>query len=123
MDQIESHIGAWSVLTRINVAPRFFTLESIEFFSKSRSKKKGFMSKGLASGQAFEHEADHSEAHEGGDSSGVAVEILEDVALCKGAHLAHAHYHTHGDAVEHSHHHLHRGDVAHVGGKAASGSE
>ena len=56
-------------------------------------------------------------------ASGAASEILEDAALCKRAHIAHAHYHRHGDAVEHSHHHRHRGDVADVGGKAASGSE
>jgi cobalt/nickel transport system ATP-binding protein len=56
-------------------------------------------------------------------ASGAASEILEDAALCKRAHIAHAHYHRHGDAVEHRRHHRHRGDVARVGGKAAGGSE
>jgi cobalt/nickel transport system ATP-binding protein len=47
-------------------------------------------------------------------ASGPAVEILEDAALCKRAHIAHAHDHHHGDAVEHSHHHRHRGDAPRV---------
>jgi len=56
-------------------------------------------------------------------ASGAANEILEDAALCKRAHIAHAHYHHHGDAVEHSHHHRHRDEAAPVAGKAAGGSE
>ena len=48
-------------------------------------------------------------------ASGAASEILDDAALCRSAHIAHAHYHRHGDAVDHHHHHRHTSEAAHGG--------
>jgi len=56
-------------------------------------------------------------------ASGAANQILSDAALCASAHIAHAHYHRHGDAVDHRHHHRHRGEAARAAGEASSGSE
>ena len=46
--------------------------------SKSRSKKFGFMAKDLR--QAPEHDADHGETDEGGDGSGVTLEVSGEAA-------------------------------------------
>jgi cobalt/nickel transport system ATP-binding protein len=56
-------------------------------------------------------------------ASGTASEILDDAALCVSAHIAHAHYHRHGDAVDHRHHHRHTSEAAPLAGKAPRGSE
>jgi hypothetical protein len=32
--------------------------------------------------------------------------------LCASAHIAHAHYHRHGGALDHRHHHRHSGEAA-----------
>jgi cobalt/nickel transport system ATP-binding protein len=53
-------------------------------------------------------------------AAGATRDILDDAALCKRAHIAHAHDHHHGDAVEHSHHHRHRGEAARGGSLQAA---
>ncbi len=45
-------------------------------------------------------------------AAGAANEILDDAALCISAHIAHAHYHRHGDSLDHRHHHRHRGEAS-----------
>jgi len=48
-------------------------------------------------------------------AAGAVSEILDDAALCRSAHIAHAHYHRHGGSVDHRHHHRHTGEAAHGG--------
>ena len=55
-------------------------------------------------------------------AAGAVSEILDDAALCRSAHIAHAHYHRHGDSVDHRHHHRHSGEASPVVGNASRGS-
>ena len=56
-------------------------------------------------------------------AAGTASEILDDAALCADAHIAHAHYHRHGQAVDHRHHHRHIATPGPAAGGSSSGSE
>jgi cobalt/nickel transport system ATP-binding protein len=56
-------------------------------------------------------------------AAGAANEILDDAALCASAHIAHAHYHRHGAAVDHRHHHRHTGEATPAAAKASRGAE
>jgi cobalt/nickel transport system ATP-binding protein len=55
-------------------------------------------------------------------AAGTASEILDDAELCFSAHIAHAHYHRHGDSLDHRHHHRHTGRTT-LAGRSSSGSE